>query len=159
MERAPDWRVSSSWPRHSMSVRRNSHPWRSAYSTASSTPMTWSFMSSAPRPHTYSSSMWPLKAPCSQSPSVPGTTGTTSMWPMNMTGSREASCPWSVSMSEWSIFSTSAASNTYGKDLRKNSPSSSKAAQSVSSCVGPSTVAMESACARREHAAASFRSA
>ena len=121
--------------------------------------MTWSFMSSAPRPHTYSSSMWPLKAPCSQSPSVPGTTGTTSMWPMNMTGSREASCPWSVSMSEWSIFSTSAASNTYGKDLRKNSPSSSKAAQSVSSCVGPSTVAMESAWARREHAAASFRSA
>ena len=120
--------------------------------------MTWSLMSRAPRPQTYSSSTWPSKAPWVQSASVPGTTGTTSMWPKSSAGRSSWLRPGTVSMSEWSNFSTRAASKSSGKLARKKASRRSKAAQSVWSCVGPSTVGMESSAPRRPHRASASRS-
>ena len=76
-----------------MRVRRGRAPRESTYSAASSSPISISLMSMAPRPQMKVSSTWPEKASWVQSPSVPGTTGTTSWCAMSCTGANEGSLP------------------------------------------------------------------
>ncbi len=92
--------TSSSCPNARMTVRAGRKPSPASMSTASSSPATLTLSSSDPRPHTQSSAMAPSNAPCSQRPSVPGSTGTTSWWAISTIGLRDGSVPCHVYSSD-----------------------------------------------------------